>query len=265
MVLYRHLPIKPHYPFNILYFGSDEFSAQCLSGLLGHRQKLIKHLELVVPASGSRVMQDVAEKHGINFYHAPKNSLSGWKIPNRSVSFDLAVVVSFGYFLPKSLLEQFSYGGINIHPSLLPKYRGSSPIQYTILNRDSVAGVSIIELSPKAFDAGKILDQRKVEIQHPISYLDLQHQLAAKGTSALIDTLEHFELRRSSAQVQDEALVTKAGKIKVEDAMLHWDRLAAVDAYTMFNAFGHKVCVERPTARFPFIRTFEAKRSSSQR
>jgi methionyl-tRNA formyltransferase len=89
--------------------------------------------------------------------------------PNSSNSeneFNLAVVVSFGYFLPVSILRRFKLGTLNVHPSLLPKYRGSSPIQYSILNRDKSTGISIIDLNPDKFDAGKVLNQTEIVLHY---------------------------------------------------------------------------------------------------
>ena len=71
-------------------------------------------------------------------------------------------MVSFGYLLHKNLIDHFKSGAINVHPSLLPKYRGASPIQYAIWNEEKVTGVSIIGLSTSKFDAGRIFNQKKV-------------------------------------------------------------------------------------------------------
>ena len=78
--------------------------------------------------------------------------------------FDLAVVVSFGHFLSPLLLSCFNYGAINMHPSLLPKYRGAAPIYHTILNDEKETGVSIIDVHPKTIDGGDILLQKKMVI-----------------------------------------------------------------------------------------------------
>ena len=75
--------------------------------------------------------------------------------------FDFGVVVSFGYLIPTNIIDSFTIGSINMHPSLLPKYRGSAPIIHTILNNETQTGVSVIELSKNKFDAGKILLQKE--------------------------------------------------------------------------------------------------------
>jgi methionyl-tRNA formyltransferase len=79
-----------------------------------------------------------------------------------SSSYDLGVVVSFGYFIPKRIIDAFQQGAINVHPSLLPRFRGASPIQHAIMHGDIETGVSIIELHPHQFDAGRILSQSRL-------------------------------------------------------------------------------------------------------
>src|SRR3954468_4170015 len=76
--------------------------------------------------------------------------------------YDLGIVVSFGHFIPERIISSFTKGTINVHPSLLPKYRGSSPVQHTIINDDQETGVTVQELHDKKFDAGKILVQKKM-------------------------------------------------------------------------------------------------------
>jgi methionyl-tRNA formyltransferase len=94
----------------------------------------------------------------VDVFHTPNKAenLDDWKVPSDK-EYDLAVVVSFGYFIPPHIISQFKYGAINVHPSLLPKYRGASPIQHAIMYGDEETGVSIQELDDKKFDAGKIL------------------------------------------------------------------------------------------------------------
>jgi methionyl-tRNA formyltransferase len=79
------------------------------------------------------------------------------KIFKPTPKFDLGIVCSFGYMIPTYIIEAFTHGLIVIHPSLLPRHRGASPIQYALLQNDKVTGVSFIEISKKKFDAGKIL------------------------------------------------------------------------------------------------------------
>jgi methionyl-tRNA formyltransferase len=90
-------------------------------------------------------------------------------------------VASFGYYLPRSILEQFRKGAFNIHPSLLPKYRGSSPMIYAIRNQDRETGVSIIKLAEK-MDSGDILSQARFSlVDKKLFYQELEQELAILG------------------------------------------------------------------------------------
>jgi methionyl-tRNA formyltransferase len=112
--------------------------------------------------------------------------------------YDLGVVVSFGYFIPPHIISAFRYGAINVHPSLLPKFRGAAPIQHTILRGESETGVTVQELDDKEFDAGRILAQTVVDLT-PVdlpTYKDLSVFLANVGSDLLIDTLQHFDQRK---------------------------------------------------------------------
>lgn len=96
------------------------------------------------------------------FFTPPSaTDLDNWKVPTDK-SYDLGVVVSFGYFIPPHIISSFKYGAVNVHPSLLPKYRGAAPIQHAIMYGDEETGVSIQELDDREFDAGRILVQKKV-------------------------------------------------------------------------------------------------------
>lgn len=85
-------------------------------------------------------------------------------MPTQDRKYDVGVVVSFGYFLHPHMLANLAHGAVNMHPSLLPKYRGPAPIHHALLNGDALTGVSVIEIDPRAFDVGRILMQKSVEI-----------------------------------------------------------------------------------------------------
>lgn len=105
----------------------------------------------------------IAESNRLPVFYTPPgtSSLNNWNVPTDK-TYDLGVVVSFGYFIPPHIISSFKYGAVNVHPSLLPKYRGAAPIQHAILYGDKETGVSVQELDDREFDAGRILTQQKV-------------------------------------------------------------------------------------------------------
>ncbi|KAI9029384.1 formyl transferase [Hyaloraphidium curvatum] len=238
-------------PLNILFFGTDTFSVASLKALFaartplnGETKPLVGDLEIVVPhgaASSKAPTYIFASRMGLKAHEAPPKTLKGWQPPSvrtRHSPFDLAVVVSFGYFLPASLLRSFPLGGLNVHPSLLPKYRGSAPIQHAILNGDAETGVSIIELHHQRFDAGRIFSQIRCPILVGTSYSQLHDSLAEKGGELLVATLRDLDRYEASAETQDESQVSRAPKITRDMAHIRWAEMSAEDIYRRHQAFG---------------------------
>ena len=135
---------------------------------------------------------------------------------------DLFVVVAFS-ILPESIINIPKYGSINIHPSILPKYRGASPIQYALLNGDRETGVSIINLT-KNIDAGNILDQKKIFIDKNSTFGDMHEKLSVLGSELLIEVISKLETKRIYPNIQDESLKTLAPKIKKSDLKVCWNQ-----------------------------------------
>lgn len=117
--------------------------------------------------------------------------------------------------LPPSLLNRFPLGAINIHPSLLPKYRGPAPIQNALIHGDTQTGVCIIEVDPKAFDSGNILKKQIVDIPRDWTYTNLSTHLANVGGDLLLQVLEDLPTHRANARKQN-GTVSKAPKPKLE-------------------------------------------------
>ncbi|KAJ3012518.1 hypothetical protein HKX48_006250 [Thoreauomyces humboldtii] len=201
-------------------------------------------MEVVTPPDNPRnkisqvPLKAYASSVGLKTHAAPHKSLKGWEPPSTSVPFDLAVVVSFGYFLPRKLIEGFGSGAVNVHPSLLPKYRGAAPLQYTILNDDREGGVSIIELDPTRFDVGRILKQSKIEVPPKTRYGTLHDQLAEMGASDLLEVIRDMPLHK--ARPQAEAGASSAPKIPKTMAMVNWNKTAD-EVHRLDRAIGGKI------------------------
>lgn len=106
---------------------------------------------------------------------------------------NLLVTASFGHLIPNAILDHFApLNTLNVHPSLLPKYRGAAPIQWCIANGDKETGVSIQTLSRDKFDYGRILAQTKMQVEEEITYSDLEERLASKGAALLLSTLKNL-------------------------------------------------------------------------
>lgn len=126
-----------------------------------------------------------------------------FKTEIKNLDVDLFVVVSYGKILPKSFLEIPKKGAINVHPSLLPKYRGSAPIQWAILNGDEKTGVTIMYMNEK-MDAGDIILQKEVKIDENETTGDLWNRLSTIGAEMLIDSIKSIENETVTRKAQPE-------------------------------------------------------------
>ncbi|HOW98192.1 MAG TPA: methionyl-tRNA formyltransferase [Kiritimatiellia bacterium] len=134
---------------------------------------------------------------------------------------DLIVVADYGQFLRPALLALPAKGAINIHPSLLPKYRGAAPIQWAVANGETEAGVTILHVTEK-MDAGDILLQEKVPIRDEHTAATLTPLLAELGATLLIRAIESIRRGEATRRPQDEALATFAPKLTKEDGRVQW-------------------------------------------
>ena len=137
-----------------------------------------------------------------------------------SLEVDLFVIVAFK-FLPDSIINIPKHGSINIHPSVLPKYRGSSPIQYALLNGDNETGVSIIHLNDR-IDSGAILGQKIINIGPTENFGEMYKKLGKLSSELLIKVINDIKNKKSNPKTQDESKKSLAPKIKKEDYKIDW-------------------------------------------
>lgn len=154
-----------------------------------------------------------------------------------------AIVVAYGKILPQAVIDLFPLGVINIHYSLLPKYRGASPVEAALLHGDTVTGVAIQQMA-FALDAGDILASRDVAIEPTETTRELRPRLVQIGAELLADILPSFEEGALRGTPQDPALATFSGKIKKEDGKL----ALSEDALKNWNTY--RAYAESPGTHF---------------
>jgi methionyl-tRNA formyltransferase len=137
----------------------------------------------------------------------------------------LIVLVAYGEYVPPALLDLPRHGSINLHPSLLPRWRGSTPIQSAILAGDEKTGVTIIKMD-RGFDTGPILAQRSVSVNPDESYPQLASRLAQLGAELLAETIPPWLRGEITPQPQDNAQATLTQTLKREDGLIDWTRPA---------------------------------------
>lgn len=140
---------------------------------------------------------------------------------------DVIVVIAYGKILPKAVLDIPKYGCLNVHGSLLPKYRGAAPIQYAIKNGEAVSGVTIMLLD-EGMDTGAILKKAEIELAEKETTGSLFEKLSVLGAQELADVLNHIEEYEGRACAQDESQATYTAKIDKETAQIDWSQDAVV-------------------------------------
>ena len=226
----------------IIFIGTPDFSAIILKTLCESEYKPI----LVVTASDKPVgrkqiitpppVKVLAEKYGIEICQPEKIENSADDIRNTNP--DLIIVAAYGQILPKEILEIPKNGCFNIHPSLLPKYRGSTPLQAAILNGDKKTGVTIILMDEK-MDHGPIVNQRTLEIEENETATALHDKLAEFGASLLLETIPKWQKGMLKTHPQDETESTYTKILTREDGRINWKKTAQdlekeVRAYTLW-------------------------------
>ncbi len=145
----------------------------------------------------------------------------------KALSPDISVVVAFGMMIPDAILDLPKHNTINLHGSLLPKYRGAAPMQYSVLNGDSETGVSIMYVTAR-LDAGDVILSKSIPLDENAIYGEVHDSLADLGAEALIEALELVESGRVTRTPQDETKVTFAPSISKEECVIDWTLPAAV-------------------------------------
>jgi methionyl-tRNA formyltransferase len=138
---------------------------------------------------------------------------------------DMVVVAAFGQILPKAILDFPRFGCLNIHPSLLPRYRGAAPINWSIIRGETKTGVTIM-LMDEGMDSGDILTQEETPLVATETYGELHDRLAKQGATLLIKTIERVVNGKASRQQQDKAGVTFAPRLVKETGQINWHESA---------------------------------------
>lgn len=220
-------------PLRLIFMGTPAFAVPTLQTLLDGRDPVVGVLTQPDQPSGRGMtlhappVKILAAEHGIPVFQPAKlrdllvlDRLAEWQP-------DLIVVVAYGKMLPNAILAFPRLGCINVHASLLPKYRGAAPIQWAIVRGESQTGVTIMRISER-MDAGDILLQRAVSINDNDTGASLHDTLSRLGAIALQEALLLLKQGRLSARPQDEAEATYAPMIKKEDGRIDWSQAAPV-------------------------------------
>ncbi|MBR2934177.1 MAG: methionyl-tRNA formyltransferase [Oscillospiraceae bacterium] len=215
----------------ILFMGTPDFAVPSLESLLNAGHEICgvftqpdkpknRGMKLQAPP-----VKEFALAHDIPVFQ-PESVKDGTAMEQiRSLEPELIAVAAYGRILPVDILEYPAYGCINVHSSLLPKYRGSAPIHWAILNGDEQSGVTIMHMA-KAMDAGDIIAQAATPIDPNETVETLHDRLAQMGAKLLVEVVEQLKNGTATRTPQDESKVTYAPMLSRELSPLDWTRTA---------------------------------------
>ncbi|XP_032785352.1 methionyl-tRNA formyltransferase, mitochondrial isoform X1 [Daphnia magna] len=224
--------------WKIMFFGTDDFALKSLKELhkAMHEGRMVSELSVVVPAPKPHpcLVAKYAMKHNL--------PISVWPLPKEQPPTDcweLGVVASFGHLIPKRIINSFPQGMLNIHASILPRWRGAAPIVHAIMNGDDETGVTIMRIKPYHFDVGDIVQQLSLPIDPHISAVQLTDRLADMGANLLVRCISdlHYHLNRCTPQPSGG--VTLAPKIDATLSHIDWSSMNAAQIYNRWRATRH--------------------------
>lgn len=232
--------MSQHPPLNIVFAGTPDFAAIALAALLKSRHNVIAvYTQPDRPAGRGRKLKASPVKELALKHNVPVFQPSSLKSPEdqqqlAALKPDIMVVAAYGLLLPQVVLETPRYGCLNIHASLLPRWRGAAPIQRAILTGDAVSGVTIMQMD-EGLDTGDMLYKLTTPIDETDTAQRLHDRLAELGADALLHTLARLP-GDVAPEPQDEALATYAKKLDKKEAAIDWSQPARQIARQV-NAF----------------------------
>ncbi|EOA2583003.1 methionyl-tRNA formyltransferase [Enterococcus hirae] len=215
----------------LVFMGTPAFSVPILEGLLEEGYEVVAVVtqpdrpvgrkKIITPTP----VKEAAVKHGLLVLQPEK--ISGSEEMEKIIALqpDVIITAAFGQFLPEKLLQAPVHGAINVHASLLPKYRGGAPVHYSIINGEKETGVTIMEMIKK-MDAGGIYAQESLPITKQDDVGTMFEKLSALGKQLLLKTLPDILNGNLSPRPQDESKVTFSPNITREQEAIDWNKTA---------------------------------------
>jgi len=219
-------------PLNIIFAGTPDFAAQHLQALIDSPHNVIAvYTQPDKPAGRGKKLQaspvkQLAEQHQIPVYQPKSLRKPETQAELTALHADVMVVVAYGLILPQAVLDAPTYGCLNVHGSLLPRWRGAAPIQRAIWAGDKQTGVTIMQMDA-GLDTGDMLHKVFFDIDLQDTSADLYHKLAEIAPNALIEVLNHLTDGTFIAEPQDGTQSNYAEKLSKEEAKLDWQLSAA--------------------------------------
>lgn len=215
----------------IIFAGTPDFAAETLKALLATDHEICAvYTQPDRPAGRGRKLTPSPVKQLAQAHQIPVEQPLNFKTEDslrtlQSYAADLMIVVAYGLLLPQKVLDTPRLGCINVHASLLPRWRGAAPIQRAILAGDTETGVDIMKMEA-GLDTGPVLLEARCAINDTDTAQILHDRLAELGAQALVESLVDIETRLLNARPQDDSHSTYAAKLQKQEAEIHWQQPA---------------------------------------
>jgi methionyl-tRNA formyltransferase len=215
----------------IIFMGTPEFAVPSLKALIESEDEVIavvtqpdkpkgRGLEVVSPPT-----KVLAERHGISVLQPQKIRTEEFFNELKRLNPDLICVAAYGKILPKNILDLPPYGCINVHASLLPKYRGAAPINWAIIRGEKVTGITTMKMD-EGMDTGDMLLKREIPINDEDTGETLSEKLSSVGAEVLIETIRLLKEGKLNPVPQDHSQATYAPMLKKENGKINWKKSA---------------------------------------
>lgn len=213
----------------IAYLGTGRFGLPCLDYLKKSSHDLVHILSSPDKPQGRNLkltpspVKEWAKENAVAYTDYQSHDQAYQVL--KSLDVDVSVVIAFGKILPTKLIDLPKIMTVNVHSSLLPKYRGAAPIHWALINGDAETGVTVMKMNEK-LDAGDILTQRRTRIEPVDDLAGLEKHLSILGSEALSEALDKMRVGTLKPQPQNEKEVTYAKKISKDDGLVRWEMSA---------------------------------------
>jgi len=212
----------------IVFMGTPKFSVTTLDLLIKNQLNIVR-VYTQTPKKSKRgqkinasAIEEYCKKNNISCAN-PENLNSEKELSSfKKLLPDLVVVVAYGKIIPKNFLEIVKFGFINIHASLLPKWRGAAPIQRAIMNEDKKIGISIMKINEK-LDSGPVLVSKEFKLDKNETHGEVEKKFSIEGANLLLQNLSDIEYGNSKFIEQDQSLATYAKKINKSEGKINWN------------------------------------------
>ena len=223
--------VTPAAPLRIVFFGTPDFAVPTLEALHGSRHQVVAVITQPDRARGRGQhsqpgpVKQLAERAGLTILQPQRLRDEAFLEAFRTLDADLGVVAAYGKILTDAVLAVPRLGLVNVHASLLPKYRGAAPIHRAVMAGETVTGVTIMRVV-KALDAGSMLSKVARPIGDAETSVDVEHDMARLGAAALVETVDAMASGPVTETPQDESEATYAHKLEKTDGIVDWSRPA---------------------------------------